>query len=239
MQRKGRGGIQFRSPGKGRLAPAKYPFFPVEKSVVARVADLRHERGRGVPLAQLVYENGRVGYLPAVNGLAVGDSIVIGGGADVRVGNVLPLARIPEGSTICNIEKNFGDGGELVRSSGGAAILFAHTPSGEVIRLPSGKSIILRKSCRATLGEVAGSGRLEKPLLRAGVAWRIHRIRGKAYPTVRGIAMAVVYHPFGGGRHQHPGKSTSTSRNAPPGRKVGHIAPRKTGRKRLTRRNVA
>jgi large subunit ribosomal protein L2 len=61
------------------------------------------------------------------------------------------------------------------------------------------------------------------------------RAAGRVYPRMRGIAMAVVYHPFGGGRHQHPGKSTSTSRNAPPGRKVGLIAPRKTGRKRLAR----
>ena len=71
--------------------------------------------------------------------------------------------------------------------------------------------------------------------MRAGERYYAKMAKNQQYPRVRGIPMAAVYHPFGGGRHQHPGKSTSTSRNAPPGRKVGLIAPRKTGRKRITR----
>ena len=104
-----------------------------------------------------------------------------------------------------------------------------------IIKLPSGKNILVNGRCRATVGEVAGGGRKEKPFLRAGTRHHAMRASGRVYPRMRGIAMAVVYHPFGGGRHQHPGKSTSTSRNAPPGRKVGLIAPRKTGRKRIAR----
>jgi large subunit ribosomal protein L2 len=88
------------------------------------------------------------------------------------------------------------------------------------------------------VGEIAGGGRKEKPFLTAGARHHAMRAAGRVYPRMRGIAMAVVYHPFGGGRHQHPGKSTSTSRNAPPGRKVGLIAPRKTGRGRLPRASM-
>ena len=94
---------------------------------------------------------------------------------------------------------------------------------------------ILSPHCRASVGVVGGGGRVEKPFLRAGPRYHLMKAKGKMYPRMRGIAMAAVYHPFGGGRHQHPGKSTSTSRNAPPGRKVGNIAPRKTGRKRIAR----
>ncbi|MFN3622276.1 MAG: 50S ribosomal protein L2, partial [Nitrososphaerales archaeon] len=112
---------------------------------------------------------------------------------------------------------------------------FAQSGDKSIIRMPSGKTIMLSNKCRAMIGSVAGGGRLEKPLLKAGKNYWLHKAKVKPYPRVRGVAMPVVYHPFGGGRHQHPGKSTSTSRNAPPGRKVGHLAPRKTGRKRLTR----
>lgn len=234
-QRRGKAGPQYRAPTKGRFAPAKYPFFSGANTTSGRVADLLHEPARSGPLARIEYDNGLIGYLPAVEGLEVGSSITFGTGAEMQHGNVLPLGSIPEGSTICNIERLYGDGGELVRAGGGSAILFAHTPAGSVIRLPSGRSITLNKNCRATIGKIAGGGRLEKPLLKAGNNFWKHKSKGQIYPRVRGIAMTSVYHPFGGGRHQHPGKSTSTSRNAPPGRKVGHIAPRKTGRKRIAR----
>jgi large subunit ribosomal protein L2 len=131
-----------------------------------------------------------------------------------------------------------GDGGKLVRASGGSAVLFSKGNGTAILRLPSGKSILVDEKCRATVGEIAGGGRLEKPFMRAGPRFHAMQAAGRPYPRMRGIAMAVVYHPFGGGRHQHPGKSTSTSRNAPPGRKVGLIAPRKTGRKRLARTSV-
>jgi len=122
-----------------------------------------------------------------------------------------------------------------VRASGTSAVLFSKANGKAILKLPSGKNILISDGCRATIGEVAGGGRREKPFLTAGARHHAMRAAGRVYPRMRGIAMAAVYHPFGGGRHQHPGKSTSTSRNAPPGRKVGLIAPRKTGRKRLAR----
>lgn len=200
----------------------------------AKIVDILHERGRGYPVALLDYDGKRF-YLPAVSGLTVGSEIKIGPQATVSAGNVLPLANIPEGTAICNIERYLGDGGRLVREAGGSAILFANTPTAATVRMPSGKTTILSPRCRASIGVVSGAGRVEKPFLRAGAKYHLMKAKGKVYPRMRGIAMAVVYHPFGGGRHQHPGKSTSTSRNAPPGRKVGNIAPRKTGRKRLVR----
>ncbi len=212
----------------------RYPFIPAGQTAEMKVLDIVHERGRAYPLAELDY-SGKKFYIPAVSGTIVGSQIQIGPQATVASGNILPLSNIPEGTTICNIERYLGDGGRLVRQAGESALLFANTVQGSTIRMPSGRTAFLSPKCRASIGIVSGGGRVEKPFLRAGAKYHLMKSKGKMYPRMRGIAMAAVYHPFGGGRHQHPGKSTSTSRNAPPGRKVGNIAPRKTGRKRIVR----
>ncbi|MCP8307427.1 MAG: 50S ribosomal protein L2 [archaeon] len=237
QQRRGRGGMQFRAPKKGKLAPAKYPDFPSLETRWGMVTGLFNERGRSAPLAQITFDDGRVTYLPAINGLYLGYKIEIGPEADPKLGNILPLENIPEGTSICNIERNFGDGGKLIRASGCSAILFSKTAKGSLIKFPSGKTIIIDSRCRATIGEIAGGGRIEKPFLKAGTKYHAMKAKVKVYPRVRGVAMISAYHPFGGGRHQHSiHKSKSASRIAPPGAKVGDIASRKTGRKRIIKR---
>jgi len=242
QRRRGKGGLQFRVSARGKIAPVRYPLLgPIATGHEGRltVKAILDEKGRSAPLAQIQYgEHGPISYVPAVTGLAVGTEIQEGETASVANGNILPLRKIPEGTRISNIELRAGDGGKLVRAAGGSAVLFSKGEGKAIVRLPSGKSMLVGGDCRATVGEVAGGGRLEKPFLRAGPRHHAMRAKGIPYPRMRGIAMAVVYHPFGGGRHQHPGKSTSTSRNAPPGRKVGLIAPKKTGRKRLARTTV-
>ncbi|HYC27089.1 MAG TPA: 50S ribosomal protein L2 [Nitrososphaerales archaeon] len=235
QRRRGKAGIQFRAPSKGKIAPVRYPKIGGESDGTGTVTALLDERGRSAPLAQVRFGNDKYTYLPAVAGMSVGQQVGLGDRSQVASGNMLSLSRIPEGTRICNIELRPGDGGKLVRASGTSAVLFSKANGRAILRLPSGKNILVSDRCRATIGEVAGGGRREKPFLTAGARHHAMRASGRVYPRMRGIAMAVVYHPFGGGRHQHPGKSTSTSRNAPPGRKVGLIAPRKTGRKRLAR----
>jgi large subunit ribosomal protein L2 len=234
QRRRGKAGIQFRAPIKGKVAPVRYPKED-GKEGAATVTAILDERGRSAPLAQIRLDRDRYTYLPAVAGMTVGQQVSLGPTAQVAQGNILPLSSLPEGTRVCNIELRPGDGGKLVRASGTSAVLFSKANGRAILKLPSGKNILVSDRCRATIGEVAGGGRREKPFLTAGARHHAMRASGRVYPRMRGIAMAVVYHPFGGGRHQHPGKSTSTSRNAPPGRKVGLIAPRKTGRKRLAR----
>jgi large subunit ribosomal protein L2 len=238
QRRRGKAGIQFRAPIRGKIAPSRYPYMPLGGSEKARVTAILDERGRSAPLAQLEYGQKRFTYVPATAGLSVGREVLIGAGASPVGGNILPLSAIPEGTKVCNVELRPGDGGKLVRASGGSAILFSKAGGRAILKLPSGKNMLVDERCKATVGEVAGGGRREKPFLTAGARHHAMRASGRVYPRMRGIAMAVVYHPFGGGRHQHPGKSTSTSRNAPPGRKVGLIAPRKTGRGRLPRASM-
>ncbi|MGB9659159.1 MAG: 50S ribosomal protein L2 [Nitrososphaerales archaeon] len=237
QQRRGRGGIQFRAPTKGKLAPARYPPFPIAETRWGIVTGLFNERGRSAPLAQITFDDGTVNYLPAVNGYYVGHKIEIGPEAEPKIGNILPLEKIPEGTNICNIERNVGDGGKLIKASGCSAILRSKTVTGAVINFPSGKTAVIDSRCRATIGEIAGGGRIEKPFLRAGAKYHAMKAKAKIYPRVRGVAMISVYHPFGGGRHQHTiHKSKSISKTAPPGAKVGDIASRKTGRKRTIRK---
>ena len=236
QRRRGKAGIQFRAPIKGKIARVRYPKHGSEGQ--ATVTAILDERGRSAPLAQLKLDGDRYTYVPAVAGMSVGQQVSLGPASQVNGGNIMPLSRVPEGTRVCNVEIRPGDGGRLVRASGTSAVLFSKANGRAIVKLPSGKNILIRDTCRATIGEVAGGGRREKPFLIAGARHHAMRASGRVYPRMRGIAMAVVYHPFGGGRHQHPGKSTSTSRNAPPGRKVGLIAPRKTGRKRLARTNA-
>jgi large subunit ribosomal protein L2 len=236
-QHRGRGGSQYRAPQKGKIAPAKYPDAS-EELLTGKVINILHERGRSSPLAKIKFGENRFVYLPAVTGLKVGSDIKIGKGAELKDGNILPLSDIPEGSTICNIEMNRGDGGKLVKAPGGSAILFSHTTAGALVKFPSGKAAIIKSNSRASIGRVAGWGRSEKPFMRAGPKYHLMKAKGHIYPRVRGVAMAAVHHPFGGGRHQHPGKSTTTNRNAPPGRKVGLVAAKKTGTSRSARAKI-
>ena len=166
----------------------------------------------------------------APEGVGVGDEIQVGVSAAIEPGNTLPLAEIPEGVPVCNVEANQGDGGKFARASGVNATLMAHERNVAVVQLPSGEVKRLDPQCRATIGVVAGGGRTEKPLVKAGNKYHKAKARGTKYPTVRGVAMNAVDHPFGGGGRQHPGKPKSISRNAPPGRKVGDISSRRTGR---------
>lgn len=100
------------------------------------------------------------------------------------------------------------------------------------IKLPSGAKKIVPSGCRAMIGQVAGGGRTEKPLLKAGNAYHKFRVKRNCWPKVRGVAMNPVEHPHGGGNHQHIGHASTVRRDAPPGQKVGLIAAKRTGRLR-------
>ena len=117
------------------------------------------------------------------------------------------------------------------RAAGNAATIVSHGKK-TIVRLPSKAQKSFDNMCRATIGSVAGSGRGEKPIAKAGKNFYRNRARPKIWPKVRGVAMNAVDHPHGSGRKQTIGINSTVSRNAPPGRKVGHIAAKRTGAKR-------
>lgn len=174
----------------------------------------------------------------ATEGMYTGQFIYCGKKAALTVGNVLPVKMVPEGTIICNIENKIGDRGVFARSSGCYAIVIAHDEDKGTtrIRLPSGGKKTIKSDARAMIGVIAGGGRTDKPLLKAGNAYHKYRVKRNCWPKIRGVAKNPVEHPHGGGNHQHIGKPSTVGRLVPAGRKVGLIAARRTGRLRGTKK---
>ncbi|GCB77955.1 hypothetical protein scyTo_0020631 [Scyliorhinus torazame] len=155
----------------------------------------------------------------------------------LNIGNVLPVGTMPEGTIVCCLEEKPGDRGKLARASGNYATVISHNPETKKsrVKLPSGSKKVVSSANRAIVGVVAGGGRIDKPILKAGRAYHKYKAKRNCWPRVRGVAMNPVEHPFGGGNHQHIGKPSTIRRDAPAGRKVGLIAARRTGRLRGTK----
>lgn len=236
VQRRGRGSPLFRSLSHRKRGKARYlPLTEKERvdKIEFTIIDFVHERGRGVPLMLVKYENGSECFLPAPEGVHVGQKREQGLNADLEVGNVLPVQKIPEGTWICNVEMRPGDGGALCRSSGTHGQVRSQSKDSSSIQLPSRHVKMVNNNARAMIGIISAGGRPDRPFAKAGLKRSFMRAKGhKAFPVVRGVAMNIVSHPFGGGAHQGPGQPTTVSRNAPPGRKVGLIAARRTGLRR-------
>ena len=232
-QRRGKGSQTYQATHRS-VAAVNYPNIDDAQrtgSRKAQIIDFTTDPIRSGILVELLLDNKEKTYLIAAEGLRLHGTIELGAKADVQLGNVLPLDSIPEGAPIFAIERRPGDGGQMVRSSGSYAVVLAKDEGKAFIKLPSNKILPFDLRCRATIGNVSAGGRIDKPMLKAGTNFHAMQAKGKMYPRVRGVAMNPLKHPFGGSQH-HAGKSKSTSRHAPPGRKVGAIASRRTGRKK-------
>jgi large subunit ribosomal protein L8e len=245
-QRKGSGSI-FKSHSSKRKGAVKLrPISSVEKCgyIKGIVKEIIHDPGRGAPIAVIQFPKttkfGKVKYnFLAVEGIFTGQSIFCGKKAKASLGNVLPLRTIPEGLLCCNVEEKIGDRGKLGKSSGNYCTIINHVNKNKTrIRLPSGTKKVISSRCRGTIGIVAGGSRIEKPLLKAGRAFFKFKSKRNRWPIVRGVAMNPVEHPHGGGNHQHIGHSSTVRKDAPPGRKVGLIGARRTGRLRGGKKKI-
>lgn len=232
-QRRGRGTHTYKSPSHRFKGAVKYRVYDeIESSgmINGKIVDLVNCPGHSAPLAIVEYENKDVVLIPAPKKVKVNYKVASGLNAPAINGNILPLKSIPLGTFVYNIEIKPGDGGKFVKSAGSAARVIAHNNDKTIIKLPSKKSKIINSSCRATIGIIAGGGRKDKPILKAGKAMHIKRAKNKLYPRTSGVAMNSVDHPFGSGRGRHIGKPKTAPRWAPAGRKVGLIGAKKTGR---------
>jgi len=233
VQRKGHGNIWARSPSHRHAGEVKYRALKEkEKKLTFKVIELIHSPGRGAPVARIKYEDGVPDLWLPPEGVYEGEEFAqskTGYGVDVEVGNILPLRKVPLGTLVFNIEGTPQDGGKFARASGVAAIVRNKSKDKVELLFRSKKTRWFSDTCLCTIGVVAGGGRTDKPLLKAGNSFYLYRSKARKWPVVRASAMNASDHPFGGGRHKHPHISTTTSRNAPPGRKVGLIAARRTG----------
>ena len=231
VQRRGRGGSQFRASTHKRKGPVRYPqLHAIDYKKVTRemeVLELLHDPGRGAPVMKVRDEESKVHLLLAPEGIQTGQKIFVGPTAPVKIGTIMPLRNIPDGTYIHNIELRPGDGGAMVRASGNYATVVSHSRKKVFCQMPSGELKQFNPRSRATIGVVAGGGRTEKPFLKAGKKHHLYRAKGHKYPRVRGVTMNAASHPHGGGSG-----TRTVSRNAPPGAKVGLIAAKQSGRKR-------
>ena len=190
--------VRHRGGGNKRLYRA-IDFKRDKHGIPARVSAIEYDPNRSARIALLVYADGEKRYIVAPVGLQVNDAVMSGPQAEVKVGNTLPLANIPLGTLIHNIELRAGKGGQLVRSAGAAAQLLAKEGDYAQVRLPSGEVRRIRLDCMATVGQV---GNLDHSNIRLGKAGR-KRHMGRR-PEVRGTATTPRDHPHGGGEGRQP-----------------------------------
>jgi len=225
-QKRGKGSPKYTAPSHRYKTEAHYSHG--EKKGV--VVDIKHDSSKTGVLMSIQWEDGKKEFYLAPEGIMVTDEISQGK-QEVKMGNVLSLNDIPEGVPIFNIENTPGDGGKAARASGSNAYIVGKKGAKALVKLPSKKIKTFNLGCRATIGVSAGGGRTDKPIVKAGNMFKKRRARGHLFPVVRGVAMNPIEHPHGGSQH-HAGKATTVKRSTPPGRKVGHIAARRTGRKK-------
>jgi large subunit ribosomal protein L2 len=195
-----RGKITVRHRGGGHKRRYRQIDFKRNKhGIPARVVSIEYDPNRSARIALLVYADGEKRYIIAPLGLRVGDQVMSGSGAEIRVGNSLPLREIPLGTLVHNIELKPGRGGQMVRSAGTSAQLLAKEGGYTTLRLPSGEMRLVLDVCLATIGQV---GNVDHGNIKLGKAGRKRWLGIR--PTVRGVAMNPNDHPHGGGEGRSP-----------------------------------
>ncbi|WP_458863209.1 50S ribosomal protein L2 [Acidaminobacterium chupaoyuni] len=194
------GRITVRHRGGGNKKKYRVIDFKRDKmDMAAKVVTIEYDPNRSANIALLEYEDKELRYIIAPNGLNVGDTLYSSAAADIKPGNCLPIANIPLGTFIHNIELYPGKGAQLVRAAGGAAQLMAKEGTAAQVRLPSGEVRYIRMDCKATIGQV---GNIDYENVQIGKAGRT---RHKGFrPTVRGSVMNPCDHPHGGGEGKSP-----------------------------------
>ena len=226
QQRRGRGTSTYRVSKRAFKYNVKYPRRLEGEGEIVKLFD---SAAHSSPLAKIKYSEG-VFYIPAFKGMIEGQKITFGG-KEIKEGNILKLKDIPINTKIYNIESKPGDGGIFIRSGGSSAEISKIIGGDIFILMPSKKEKKFNPNCRATIGTVAGSGRIDKPILKAGKQYHIKKSKSKLWPRTSAVKMNVIDHPFGSGRGKRI-KSKIAKRNAPPGKKVGLLRPKRTGKRK-------
>lgn len=225
VQARGKGSFTYRVRRKAFKFKLQYP---AELSGEGIVVKLFNSPAHSAPLAKIKYARG-IFYIPAFKGMIEGQKINFEKG--VESGNILKIKDIPLKTKIYDIESRPKDGGIFIKTAGSSAMINRIVGKDFFVLMPSKKEKKFNGNCRAIIGEIAGTGRLDKPIVKAGKQFYIKKSRNKLWPRTSAVKMNVVDHPFGSGRGKNP-KSKVAKRNAPPGKRVGLLRPRRTGRRR-------
>ncbi|PIZ83520.1 50S ribosomal protein L2 [Candidatus Pacearchaeota archaeon CG_4_10_14_0_2_um_filter_05_32_18] len=229
-QARGHGSLTYRVRSKAFIYEIKYPLqsFSGEGEIVKFI----HSGGHSAPLAKI--KLGEIIFFnPSANGMYEGQKISIG--KDNGMGSIVKLKDIPTKATVYNIEANPGDGGKFIRSAGSFATITKKSKNDVIILMPSKKEKVFSGDCRASIGVIAGNGRKDKPVMKAGRMFYIKKAKNKLWPRTSAVKMNVIDHPFGSGRGKnltHGNLGKIPKRNAPPGARVGSIRARRTGKRK-------
>jgi large subunit ribosomal protein L2 len=226
QQARGHGSSTYRVKRKAFNIKLKYP--PQLKGE-GTVVKLLNSSGHTAPLAKIKYGE-EVFYIPAFNKMFEGQKLDFGS-KKIEGGNILELKDIPIKTKIYSIESRPRDGGTFIKTGGSSAVINRIVEDDIFVLMPSKKEKKFSGNCRAIIGVIAGGGRMDKPVVKAGKQYHIKRSKGKLWPRTSAVKMNAIDHPFGSGRAKNP-KSKIAKRNAPPGRKVGLLRPKRTGRKK-------
>jgi len=229
QQARGKGSLTFRV--RPRAYRYKVTYSSLRASGKGKIIKLFNSQGHSAPLVKV-----KIGkeffFSPAASGTYEGQEIMINEERESKIpeiGDILKLTNIPQGTKVFNIEIVPGAGGKYLRSGGCSATVLVKDEKGAEI-LIGRRKIKLNENCRATIGIAAGEGRLIKPIVKAGKKHHMMLSKGRKWHRTSPVKVNAVDHPFGGGRGKRI-KSKIAKRNAPPGRRVGHIRPSRTGHK--------
>lgn len=226
QQARGHGSFSYRVRRNAFRFKLKYPRELIGEG---KVLQLFNSAGHSAPLAKIRYDKG-IFYIPACKGMIEGQKIKFDGN-ETSNGNILRLKDIPIKTPVYDIENKPGDGGIFIKTAGSSAVVNRVIGEYIYVLMPSKKEKKFNPKCRAIIGVIAGAGRLDKPIVKAGKSFYIKKSRNKLWPRTSAVKMNVIDHPFGSGRGKRI-KSKIAKRNAPPGARVGLIRPRRTGRKK-------
>ena len=230
QQARGKGSLTFKVRPKAYRFKISYP--KLNTTGKAKIIKLFNSAAHSAPLVKIRIEK-QIFTCPAAEGIYEGQEIMINKEREKQnqeVGDIVKLKDIPQGTKIFNIEVSPGLGGKYIRSSGCSGVVTTRDNKGVEV-LINKRKLKLNENCRAIIGVVAGDGRLMKPMLKAGKKHHLMISKGRKWHRTSPVKVNAVDHPFGGGRGKRI-KSKIAKRNAPPGKKVGHIRPSKTGKKR-------
>ncbi|MBL7059013.1 50S ribosomal protein L2 [Candidatus Pacearchaeota archaeon] len=225
QQARGHGSSTYRVRKKAFRYLLRYPKHLEGEGIVIKLLD---SAAHTAPLAKIKYDKGTF-YMPAFKNMYEGQTISFS--KEIKKGNIVKLKDIPLKTKIYNIESRPGDGGKFIKTGGSSAMVNKVIGEEVFILMPSKKEKKFHKNCRAVIGAAAGAGRLDKPVVKAGKKFHIKKSKSKLWPRTSAVKMNAIDHPFGSGRAKNP-KSKVAKRNSPPGRKVGLIRPRRTGKKK-------
>ncbi len=225
QQARGRGGPTYRVRSKAFVYKVRYP---KKLEGHGKVVKILNSSAHSAPLAKISY-NKEYFYIPASKGMFEGQEISFN--KDVKPGNIIALGKVPIKTEIYCIESRPGDGGKFMKAGGNSAVVERIIGDKVLVMFPSKKERAFNVNCRAVIGKIAGHGRLEKPIMKAGKNYHIKKAKNKLWPRTSAVKMNAIDHPFGSGRGKNV-KSKIAKRNAPAGKKVGLIRPRRTGKRK-------